>query len=121
LFSPRWSPDGRYLAAMDLQALSQKIVIFDFKTQKWADWVTDTAIAYPAWTSDSRFIRYDAPTDCKQARVGDSHPEVLFSLKDLNIYLTDFGPWSDNTPDGSRMYLRDASTQDIYALDWQAQ
>jgi len=117
LFSPRWSPDGRYLAALDLQALSQKIVIFDFKAQKWSDWVTDTAIAYPAWSSDSRSIRYDTDNECKQLRVGESRPEVVFSLKDLNIYFTDFGPWGDNTPDGSRMYLRDASTQDIYALD----
>ena len=35
LFSPHWSPDGRYIAALstDIQAM----MLFDFKTQKWAE------------------------------------------------------------------------------------
>jgi hypothetical protein len=31
---PRWSPDGRYLAAMP--ADSDKLLLFDFTTRKWA-------------------------------------------------------------------------------------
>src|SRR5208337_4082364 len=37
LFSPRWSPDGRHLAALSLN--STKLLLFDFKTQKWSDWI----------------------------------------------------------------------------------
>ena len=45
LFSPRWSPDGRFLAA--LSGDSQKLVLFDFQTQKWTDWVSQTtALAF---------------------------------------------------------------------------
>jgi hypothetical protein len=44
LFSPRWSPDGRYLAAMNQQ--STKLLLYDFKTQKWSDW-TSELIGFP--------------------------------------------------------------------------
>src|SRR5262249_17538791 len=41
LFSPRWSPDGRYIAAMPLPADEStdpsKVVLFDFTTQEWVD------------------------------------------------------------------------------------
>jgi len=121
MYSPRWSPDGRYLAALNFEALSRTLLIFDFQTGKWSEWVTDPGgVGYPAWTSDSQYVEYisDAKSICKRVRVGDNHPEELFSTKEVLVYVTpDFGPWSDNTPDGSRMFLRNVSTQDIYALD----
>lgn len=45
-----------------------------------------------------------------------SHYRIVEKL--VNIYMIpEFGPWSDSAPDGSRMFLRAASTDDIYALD----
>src|SRR5215472_13910106 len=50
-------------------------------------------------------VRYDAaskgfvttPTaEHKQVRVGSNHPEVLFSVGDLNVYVSELGPWGDN-------------------------
>ena len=119
MFSPRWSPDGRYLAALNLQIRSTKILIFDFKTQRWTDWVTDSDVGYLGWTADSGAIRYDNGRDdqCKQVRVGSNQPEVLFSFRGLDRYVGEFGPWSENAPDGSRMYVGNSTTQDIYALD----
>ena len=37
LYSPRLSPDGKHLAA--LSSDNKKLLIFDFQTQKWTDWV----------------------------------------------------------------------------------
>jgi Tol biopolymer transport system component len=34
LFSPRWSPDGRYIAALSIDFT--KLMLFDFRTQKWS-------------------------------------------------------------------------------------
>jgi len=118
-FSPRWSPDGRYLAALDLENISKKLYLFDFQTGKWSEWVNDpVTVGYPAWSSDSRFVDYWSASNIKRIKVGDSHALNLFSTKSLPLYVTrDFGPWSDNAPDGSRMFLRDVSTEDIYALD----
>jgi hypothetical protein len=112
---PNWSPEGRYLAGLDFEPFSKKLLIFDFQKREWSEWVTDSSVGYPAWTSDSRYIQYITNRECKRVKVADKHPEVLFSFKDLNTYMTNFGTWSDNTPDDSRIFLRDASTQDTYA------
>ena len=121
MFSPRWSPDNRYLAALDLETISRKLLLYDFQTGKWSDWVSDPqGLGYPAWTADGHFIEYESQGSliCKRLKIGDTHPEILFSSHPVSRYMVaDFGPWSDNTPDGSRMFLRDVSTQDIYALD----
>ena len=119
MFSPRWSPDGRYLAALNLETVSKKLFLYDFKTAKWSEWIDEPGgIGYPAWSPDSRNLDYWSPGEIKRIRVGDSHPQNLISLQGLNIYMTpEFGPWNDNAPDGSRMFLRDVSTEDIYVLD----
>lgn len=41
LFSPRWSPDGRYIAA--LRVKSEDVVIFDLETRRWAELVKGPA------------------------------------------------------------------------------
>jgi eukaryotic-like serine/threonine-protein kinase len=124
LYSPRWSPDRRYLAALNLESIARKILLFDFQTGKWSDWVNEeNGILYPAWSSDSRSIDYLCPNEnsFKRVKLGESRPQVLFSPKSIRMFfIQDLGPWSDNAPDGSRMFARDVSTQDIYALsvDW---
>jgi Tol biopolymer transport system component len=120
LFSPRWSPDGRYLAALSFEAISKKLLLYDLHSQKWAQWVTDAdGVGYPAWTADSRHVQYWTRTapSIRRVGLGDSHPETLFSLNGLRTFFSEFGTWSDNGPDDSRLFTRDASSQEIYALD----
>ena len=119
MFSPRWSPDGRYLVAMDLQNVSRKIFLLDFQTGKWSEWTNDPeGIGYPAWSSDSHTVDYWSGNNIKRIKLGDSHQLNLFSVKSLPIYYSpEFGPWNDSAPDGSRMFLRDVSTQDFYVLN----
>jgi WD40 repeat protein len=47
LFSPRWSPDGHYVAALSPDFT--KLMLFDFQTQKWTTWLTEPAgaVSYP--------------------------------------------------------------------------
>ncbi len=119
MFSPRWSPDGRYLAALDFEERSKTMRIFDFQTGKWSDWATDPVyVGYPAWTPDSRYVEYSTTTETKRIKVGETHSETLFTFKELRQYSTpDFGAWNDNAADSSRMFLRDASTENLYTLD----
>ncbi len=59
LFSPRWSPDGQYLAALNLD--STKLLLFDFKTQKWSDWITEPGVVgYLNWSPDGSYLYYDS-------------------------------------------------------------
>jgi tricorn protease-like protein len=121
LFSPRWSPDGRYLLAISVEG-SKKLMLYDFRTQKWADWLTSASnVNYPHWSADSRYVYYDdfATVNSRWRRVelGDSHAEDLFRLSDLRRYLGLWGSWSGVAPDGSALFVRDVSSQEIYALD----
>jgi len=119
LFSPRWSPDGRYLAAMNAQ--STKLLRYDFKTQNWSDW-TNELIGFPNWSHDGTYLYYDSPfTDhptFRRIKVGQTHSELLLDLKGLLRYSSApaFG-WSGISPDGSPLMSRDLSTDEIYALD----
>jgi len=55
IFSPRGSPDGRFLVAVGSD--SRKLVLFDFQTQKWTDWVTQaTDLGFPARSRDSKYL-----------------------------------------------------------------
>src|SRR5215469_15306031 len=121
LFSPRWSPDGRYLGALSFSANSKELLLYDFRSQKWIEWISDPGgINYPAWTSDSRYVEYTsgiADRTIRRVRLGASRPENVLSWKGLRPFSSEFGFWSDNGPDDSRLFTRDASTQEIFALD----
>ena len=89
LYSPRWSPDGRYLAALSLD--STKLLLFDFNTEKWSNWITEPgALGYPNWSPDGSYLYYDSaftghPT-FRRVKVGQIHSELLFDLKGLPRY-----------------------------------
>ncbi len=120
-FGPRWSPDGNYLAALNKD--STKLVLYDFKTQKWSDWIDEPGIVgYPNWSPDGSYVYYDTtntdhPT-FRRVKVGQTRSELLVDLKGLLRYSVEpaFG-WSNITPDGSALFVRNLSTDEIYALD----
>ena len=120
LFFPCWSPDGQHLTA--LSSDSKKLLLYDFKSQKWMDWVNESeAIYYPTWSSDSRYVYYEnASTDApgyRRIKIGESRPELLINLKGLRRYVGSLRVWSGLAPDNSALFVRDLSTDEIYALD----
>jgi Tol biopolymer transport system component/predicted Ser/Thr protein kinase len=121
LYSPRWSPDGRYLAA--LTTAQTKIVIFDFKRQTWSDWVSGLGwLGYPAWSRDGKYLYFEtSATETPgyyRIRLGETRAELVVNLKDLHqLSNPNTGSWIGITPDGSPLLVRDVSTDEIYALD----
>jgi len=65
LFSPRWSPDGRYIAAMTLD--SQRLMLFDWEKQRWEE-LAQVNAAYPAWSADSRALYFGAKIENRQGQ-----------------------------------------------------
>jgi WD40 repeat protein len=53
LFSPRWSPDGRWIAALTLD--QKNVELFDIAQQRWKHLAT-TSAADPVWSPDSKSI-----------------------------------------------------------------
>ncbi len=120
LYSPRWSPDGRYIAAITLDSL--KLMLFDFTTQKWSQ-LANIFVAYPTWSRDARYIYFDGILDNQESyvrvRITDGKLERLFSLKGFQAAGGAFGNWSGLAPGEIPLLVQDASIQEIYALDWE--
>jgi Tol biopolymer transport system component/DNA-binding winged helix-turn-helix (wHTH) protein len=116
LWTARWSPDGRYVAA--LTADTQKLRLFDFTTQKWRV-LDETTVDNPTWSSDGKYIYFDTKgsnSGLFRVRISDRRLERLADLKGF----TRFADWSGVTPDDSPLLARDVGSHEIYALDWEA-
>jgi len=121
LFSPRWSPKGRYIAAIPLDSL--KLMLFDLQTQKWTE-LARIFVAYPTWSRDGRYLYFNGILDKQEGyyrvQISDHKLERLFSMKGFQAAGGAFGNWTGLAPDESPLLVRDASIQEIYALDWEA-
>ncbi|MGA9587256.1 MAG: protein kinase [Terracidiphilus sp.] len=117
MFSPRWSPDGRYIAAMTSD--SSKLMLFDFQTKTWKQIASGT-LSWINWSRDGQYLLLKDLSDkgsVERIRVPDGKVDRLVDLKDF--VLTGLGGGAVSVaPDGSPLLLRDRGTQDIYALDW---
>jgi Tol biopolymer transport system component/DNA-binding winged helix-turn-helix (wHTH) protein len=121
LFSPRWSPDGRYIAAITNDSL--KLMLFDRTSQQWQE-LASMPIGYPSWSHDGQYIYFDTSLSEDAAflrvRISDHKLERLFSLKGVRRFWGPFGSWTGLAPDDTPLLVGDISNQEIYALDWQA-
>jgi Tol biopolymer transport system component/DNA-binding winged helix-turn-helix (wHTH) protein len=120
MFSPRWSPDGRYIATLPLD--SRKLMLFDITTQEWAE-LAQALASFPTWSRDGRYIyftdQFGNGPGIKRARIADRKVEWVADLKELRLVATYFGRWFGLAPDDSPLVLRDVGIQDIYSLDFQ--
>ena len=121
-WSPRWSPDGRFL--ITLTSDTKTLVAFDFRSKKWKEVVVNKAgFGYPSWSRDSAYVYVDTlgddPVFCR-VRMRDGKLERIVSLKGIQRQLGVFGPWAGLAPDGSPLISRDISFDEIYAFDWHA-
>jgi Tol biopolymer transport system component len=85
LFSPRWSPDGRYIAAISLD--QRRLLLFDVATRSWRT-LADTTVADPVWASDSKAIFFHASSADMQpiyrASISDGRLEQIANLSDFS-------------------------------------
>lgn len=120
LFSPRWSPNGEYIAALSPKGTD--LMLFNFKTRKWTKWLKDRAgsVNYPLWSANSKSLYFDdlvtGSEAIRRVQVGRNQPELVFELGSLERYPGALGPWTNRAADGSFMFVRDRSTQEVYQL-----
>ena len=115
LYSPRWSPNGRYVVAMPLD--EKKLVLFDFTTQQWKDLAAFPHIGSPQWSPDSNYIYIDCFDNLVvRVRRIDGKVERIVDLKaiDPNALICYF---ENLTSDGDLLLACPLARGDIYALD----
>jgi len=120
-FSPRWSPDGEHIAA--LRGDSQGLLLFDFAKKKWSEVIKGRNVSFPNWSKDGRYVYFlswpENPCVFRVA-ISNNSVELVADLKDFHPtgYWDD---WMGLDPHDAPLLMRDVGTQDVYALDSEAQ
>jgi len=117
LFSPRWSPDGRYVAAFSGD--STRILLFYFDTGKW----TELAQGNYGWLNLSHDGNYVYTLESKnnevvRIRISDHKAEPVLDLKNFST-AGRYGGSVALTPDDSVLLLRNTGSQEVYSVDWE--
>lgn len=121
-YSPRWSPDGRWLLALNEDSFA--LELYSFASHTWEE-LTSMGAAYPNWSSDSRCVLFDLSGSASSGKelyyricLSDRKPELLANLSEGGqLVSSTFNYWTGVTPDGSILGIRDISIDEVYALD----
>jgi eukaryotic-like serine/threonine-protein kinase len=120
IYAVRWVADDLLVA---ITGDSKKLMIYDFKTERWSDLVTATLPGYLVnveHSPDYKYAYYTTggpdPMVCR-VRLSDRRIETISSLKKLPLAVgpglnTQFGVAADGSP----VFARDTGSQEIYAL-----
>jgi DNA-binding winged helix-turn-helix (wHTH) protein/Tol biopolymer transport system component len=110
LWSSRWSPDGRYIAATRIK--DRAAMLFTFATQRWSEFPVKRCDDL-LWTADSRYLYCD-PEEHREVyriRIADGAAEPVVNLIGQGIAHTGAGLSLDDR----LLFLRSAT--DIFALE----
>jgi serine/threonine protein kinase/Tol biopolymer transport system component len=118
LYSPRWSPDGRYIAAMPPD--SNKLMLFELATKRWLE-LAKGAFGFPNWSRDGKYLYFENFTqaEIRRIEIRTQKSESIADLKELRRPNDMSGFWSAPAYDGSPLVMRDAGIQEIYAFETQ--
>ena len=99
---------------------NRKLMLFDFRAQKWSELANGSGVAWPEWSSDSKFVFYIDGGSLVYSRVDINNRKVepvanLEQTRGLNAGR--FWIYYGMAPDGSPLFLRNTGIQEIYALD----
>jgi Tol biopolymer transport system component/predicted DNA-binding transcriptional regulator AlpA len=118
LETARWSPDGRFIAA--LQPQGHQIFLFVVKTEVWKRLADHANGNNLNWSPDSRYLYASSPNGDKPSvmRISPKDDSVVQAV-DLSSFAHWTGridPWFALAPDNSVIFLRREQPKEIYAL-----
>ena len=119
LFSPRVSPDGRYLSA--LATGQTKLMLFDISTNHWSKLAAGEELNFNEWTHDGKHVyvreTFGGAAELVRVRISDGQFAPVMSLKDIPQVVDIFAGWIGLTPDDAPVFIRDRSVQEIYGVE----
>jgi serine/threonine protein kinase/Tol biopolymer transport system component len=117
LWSARWSPDGRYIAAL---GFPNRIWLYDVATHA-ASRLTSIGAGWLSWSRDSRYVYFEnfSFSEWSRVRISDRKVERLASLAGIKMATATLG-WCGLDPDGTLISTHNTGGTAIYALDREA-
>ncbi|MGC1297803.1 MAG: hypothetical protein WA869_22460 [Alloacidobacterium sp.] len=118
IWGPYWVTQDTLVAATNAPNGQSKYLTYDFKTQKWTDLFAAT-VENTMLTPDNKYLYFTtggAESKLERFRFADRQIETITSLKDFRQLRTGYTQ-INVAPDGSTIFTRDTSTQEIYALN----
>jgi Tol biopolymer transport system component len=117
LWTARWSPDGRYIAAVTED--SRSLMLFDFRGAKWGKLLTLDRIydLHWSWQGESIYLSNIPPEGeptLFRLKIPGHQPERLTGLKSMH----DAG-YLGLAPDDSPLIMHQVTGEEIYALECQ--
>jgi serine/threonine protein kinase/Tol biopolymer transport system component len=116
LSSPRWSPDGRNIAAL---GPGNRLWLYSVETHARTQ-LTQIGAGWPTWSANSQYVYFeDNPgIDWLRVSIKDRKVENVTSLIGLKMAPPSLS-WVGLAPDGAPISTRDIGGTEIYALDWE--
>ena len=118
LFSPRWSPDGRFIAALTLD--QRQVRLFNVSSRTWTRLAVPSG-ADPVWTSDSRALFLHASLDPAQpierVSIPDGHVTEVVRLADSPENIAVDYVFGGLTLDNRPLIRARNFTGNVYSLD----
>jgi dipeptidyl aminopeptidase/acylaminoacyl peptidase len=111
LWSPRWSPDGRYILA---HGFPDKLWLYDV-AKRTATKLTDLSAGWPSWSRNSQYVYFKDKSASEWCRV-NIHNRVV-SRTGISFTGVSLG-WVGVDMDGFPITTRIRGGREIYALDW---
>ena len=116
---PRWSPDGRYIAALD--SSNHHVVVFDVQRGKWAPIASGGFLEAPYWSADSTSIYFQDQLDDQEsifrADVATRQVQTVLGFGEILRVSASHCFFSGFGSDGSIYVVLERGLTDIYALD----
>ena len=116
LFSPRWSPDGRWILALSLD--QTRLLLYDVAHGSWRTIFTGSA-ADPVWSADSRAVYFHAFAEASSAILRlplDGTAEPVADLSQLGLPSVDNYVFSGVTPGGAPIIKPRIGTGNLYSV-----
>lgn len=120
LTTARWSPDGRYVAA--LRPETQEVYLLNMRTRVWKSIAHNIDGNDLAWSMDSQFLYASNPSSKRpQVMRIPLHGGKMTAAVDLSDFSKLSGrvdTWFTVTPDNSILFVRMVDRDEIYAVHY---
>ena len=123
LWSPRWSPDGRRIAALRFR--NSKLILYDVTSHERTE-LTHAEAAYPAWAHNGRYIYFrhgEKNEGWYRIDIGHREIERIASLNDAGALPAKpsrgipawINSWTGLTPEDSQMIATERGSIEVYS------